>query len=272
MSKELKLRANAKLNLSLKVLGRRADGYHDIETDMQSISIHDVITLKPVEGKIAVECGQPGVPENEDNLAFKAAKLYLEAVGAKKEGIIININKNIPVAAGLGGGSADAAAVLYGMNLIHGSKLHKDALQGLAEKLGSDVPFCLIGGTARCTGRGEKVKKINPETGNTFLLVMPDINVSSKEIYEGFDKLNKKDASSKNDLEQVTFMQYDKVKQLRDRLVAETNAKWMMSGSGPVLFAEFGDLAEIDEMVARVSKYTKFSVAMRMNEGVSVME
>ncbi|MFC1559593.1 4-(cytidine 5'-diphospho)-2-C-methyl-D-erythritol kinase [Candidatus Margulisiibacteriota bacterium] len=272
MSKELKLRANAKINLFLKVLGRRDDGYHDIETDMQSISLHDIITLTLNKGKITVTCDNPEVPKGKDNLAFQAAELYLGEIGAKGEGVAIDIKKNIPLASGLGGGSADAAAVLHGMNLLHSSKLHKDKLHELAVKIGSDVPFCLVGGTAKCTGRGEEVKRRNPETGNTYIFAMPDVRVSAKEIYDGFDELKKKEASSLNDLEQVTFAKFPDIGKLKDKLVAETNVEWFMSGSGPVLFAEFGDLAEIDNIVGRVAKITKYHVAMRMNEGVSALE
>lgn len=272
MKKELHLRANAKINLSLKVKGRRDDGYHDIETDMLSISLHDLITVKPEKNGISLKCDDPHVPKGEDNLAFKAAKLYLEEAGLKGEGVHITIKKNIPLASGLGGGSADAAAVLYGMNLIHDARLHKDKMHELAVRLGSDVPFCLVGGTARCTGRGEQIRKINPETGNSFILAMPDIKVPTKIIYDGFDELDEKEQSPVNDLEQVTMAKFSEVKKLKERLVAATKMDWTMSGSGPVLFSEFRDLGDIDEAVEKISKICKYHVAMRMNEGISLIE
>lgn len=147
----LKLRAYAKINLSLKVSGKRPDGYHDIDSVLQSISLHDEVELKPSASGIKVHC----IPHIEGNIAEKGAKMLLEEIKLAK-GVEISIKKNIPVSSGLAGGSADAAAVLIGLNKLFNLNLHMTKLIEIGANIGSDVPFCLIGGTARCTGKGRR--------------------------------------------------------------------------------------------------------------------
>jgi len=235
----VKLQAYAKINLSLKVIGKRADGYHDIDSVMQSISLHDEIELSPAESVI-VECSERTI---KDNIAAKAAEAIIgEAKLAR--GVKITIKKNIPVAAGLAGGSADAAATLIGINKLFGLNLHAHKLAEIGLAIGSDVPFCLVGGTARCTGRGEKIERINPQTGPAFIVVVPRIQVSTKEVYDRFDSVGPGD--SVNDLEKAATSGFPRIAAVKETLNKMTGSNWRMSGSGPSLFLELSDISEME--------------------------
>ena len=153
--------AFAKLNLTLDVLGKRADGYHDIKSVMQTISLRDDIEIDIGTGKPwALLCDKEDIPTDESNLAWKAAKLYFDTIGKDPEGLEIRIVKRIPVQAGLGGGSADAAAVLRALNRHYGSPLSLPALAELGAQIGSDVPFCVLCGTAVVEGKGDRLRKL----------------------------------------------------------------------------------------------------------------
>ncbi|MEE1035736.1 MAG: 4-(cytidine 5'-diphospho)-2-C-methyl-D-erythritol kinase, partial [Oscillospiraceae bacterium] len=148
--------AYAKLNLTLDVLGKREDGYHDLQSVMQTISIRDDVEIDVGTGKPwKLLCSVEGIPTDETNLAWKAAKIYCDTMHFDPDGLEIRILKRIPSGAGMGGGSADAAAVLKALNEHEGSPFTGEELRKLGEKLGSDVPFCVIGGTVMCEGRGE---------------------------------------------------------------------------------------------------------------------
>ncbi len=159
MSRALVLKAYAKINLTLEVLGRREDGYHDIVSILQTIDLHDTLTLEPAQD-MALECDQSEL-EGPDNLVLKAAALLREATGCH-QGARLKLQKGIPLAAGLGGGSSDAAAALLGLSRLWGLGLSAEKLMPLAAKLGSDVPFFLYGGTAMAQGRGEIVRPLPP--------------------------------------------------------------------------------------------------------------
>ena len=153
--------AFAKINLTLDVLGKRADGYHDLQSVMQTISIRDDVEIDVGTGKPwRLLCSVEGIPTDEKNLAWKAAKVYCDAMDKDPEGLEIRIVKRIPAGAGLGGGSADAAAVLRALNRHYGDPLSVLALAELGAQVGSDVPFCVVGGTAMVEGRGERLRKL----------------------------------------------------------------------------------------------------------------
>ncbi len=177
MSQALVLKACAKINLTLEVLGRREDGYHDIVSILQTIDLHDTLTLEPAQD-IALECDQPEL-EGPDNLVLKAAALLREATGCQ-QGARLRLQKGIPLAAGLGGGSSDAAAALLGLSRLWGLGLSAEKLAPLAAKLGSDVPFFLYGGTAMAQGRGEIVRPLPPADIRWVMLLVPDIAVPRK--------------------------------------------------------------------------------------------
>ena len=182
--------AYAKLNLTLDVLGKREDGYHDIKSVMQTISIRDDVEIDVGTGKPWVlECSMEGIPTDETNLAWKAAKVYCDAMGYDPDGIAIRITKRIPTQAGLGGGSADAAAVLRALNRHYGHPLSVMALAELGARVGSDVPFCTVCGTAMVEGRGEKLRKLPDMPDCVFVVCKPEFSVSTPELYRKIDQI-----------------------------------------------------------------------------------
>lgn len=181
--------AYAKVNLTLDVLGKRPDGYHDLRSIMQTISLRDDIEIDVGTGKPWVlRCDKEGIPCDERNLAWKAAKLYCDTMGKDPDGLEIRITKRIPSQAGLGGGSADAAAVLRALNRHYGEPLSILALAELGTQVGSDVPFCVVGGTVMCEGRGERMRKLPDMPDCIFVVVKPDFSISTPELYRVIDE------------------------------------------------------------------------------------
>lgn len=180
--------AFAKLNLTLDVLGKREDGYHDIKSVMQAVSIRDDVEIDIGTGKPwTLECDKEGVPCDETNLAWKAAKLYCDTMHRDPGGIAIRITKRIPMQSGMGGGSADAAAVLRALNKHYGDPLSIFALAELGAQIGSDVPFCVLCGTAMVEGRGEQLRKLPDMPDCIFVVVKPGFAVSTPELYQRID-------------------------------------------------------------------------------------
>lgn len=181
--------AYAKLNLTLDVLKRRADGYHDIKSVMQAISLRDDIQIDLDTGKPwELVCDREGVPTDERNLAWQAAQLFFRTIGAEPNGLRISITKRIPMQAGLGGGSADAAAVLRALNRRYGAPFSLPALAELGGRLGSDVPFCVLCGTAMAQGRGEQLRPLPDMPDCVFVVVKPAFSVSTPELYRVIDE------------------------------------------------------------------------------------
>lgn len=182
--------AYAKLNLTLDVLGKREDGYHDLQSVMQTISIRDDIEIDIGTGKPwKLLCSVEGIPTDETNLAWKAAKVYCENMGKDPDGIEIRIVKRIPSGAGMGGGSADAAAVLRALNRHYGDPLSILALAELGAQVGSDVPFCTLCGTAMVEGRGERLRKLPDMPECVFVVCKPEFSVSTPELYKKIDQV-----------------------------------------------------------------------------------
>ena len=181
--------AFAKINLTLDVLGKRDDGYHDLKSVMQAISIRDDVEIDVDTDKPwTLSCDQEGVPTDERNLAWKAAKVFYENTKYETSGIAIRITKRIPMEAGLGGGSADAAAVLRALNRHYGEPLSILALAELGALVGSDVPFCTLCGTAMVEGRGERLRKLPDMPDCCFVVCKPDFSSSTPELYRKIDE------------------------------------------------------------------------------------
>lgn len=181
--------AFAKLNLTLDVLGLREDGNHDLRSIMQTISIWDEVTLTLDTGKPwALSCDREDVPCDESNLAWKAARVFFDLLGGEPDGLHISLNKRIPAQAGLGGGSADAAAVLRALNQWKASPLSVPALAELGAQIGSDVPFCVLGGTALAEGRGERLTKLPDAPEMFFVVCKPALSFSTPELYARLDQ------------------------------------------------------------------------------------
>ena len=180
--------AFAKLNLTLDVLGKRDDGYHDIKSVMQTISLRDDVQIDVDTAQPwSLECTDPTIPCDETNLAWKAAEVFLNATGKTVDGLRIHITKRIPTQAGLGGGSADAAAVLRALNKHFGSPLSIFALAELGGQVGADVPFCVLCGTAMAEGRGERLRKLPDLPDCVFVVCKPDFSASTPELYAKLD-------------------------------------------------------------------------------------
>lgn len=184
----LSFTANAKLNLYLDITGRRRDGYHTLETVMQSIDLADFVTVQLMDCRedIAVTCSNPLIPTDRRNICYKAAANYFSEIGESR-GVEIHIDKRIPHAAGLGGGSADAAAVLRALNILHNNALSEKALLKVGARTGADVPFCMTGGIKLCRGIGDELTDIEPFPERVYLVIMPDFLCDTKGAYCEYD-------------------------------------------------------------------------------------
>lgn len=189
---EIKVLAPAKINLSLDVTGKRPDGYHNIETVMQAIDLYDEITITNNDsGEITISCNYEGVPCDESNICYKAAKRFFDYNKMNDKGVHIDINKKIPTQAGLAGGSSDGAAVIMGLNALFGTMLNQKEMHEIAEKIGADVPFCLVGGTKLCTGIGTTIKKLPTFRCENIVIAKPNtVSVSTADAYRKVDALN----------------------------------------------------------------------------------
>ena len=181
---KLVFKTPAKINFCLYVLGKRPDGYHEVETVLQMVSLYDNIALEPLPSAVELVCDAPGVPSDSSNLVVRAALLLKDSFPRRKGlGCRIKLEKNIPVGAGLGGGSGNAAGVLWGLNLLWDLKLKKEDLMVLAAHLGSDVPFFLCSPLARGTGRGERVVPLHPAKKMDIILVFPRFSIAASVVY-----------------------------------------------------------------------------------------
>ncbi len=248
----------AKINLFLKVGPRRADGYHEVFTLMQPVSLYDRVVVTVASGSgIEVVCGDPRVPSGRDNIVWTAAERFLKASGRESK-VVIDVEKKIPLGAGLGGGSSDAAGVLMALNELFSFPLSHRELTSVAAECGSDVPFFLVRGAAIARGRGERVEKIElPEY--YYILVNPGFTLSTAKVYHTFDLteraksniLNSFQVSIKdkadllrymeNDLEEAVLESYPEVGYLKDVLKEAGAEAALMSGSGPTVFGLFFD-------------------------------
>lgn len=255
---EIKVLSPAKINLFLDVLSKREDGYHEIETVLQVIDIYDEVTLRDRKEGIKIICPKEGVPRGKGNLAYQAAEVILKATHLDR-GVEIEIKKEIPVAAGLGGGSSNAAAVLIGLKELWNLRsLNKERLQSLAKGLGMDVPFFIEGGRALGKGRGEELTPLREWKPFWLTIVVPDFKVSTAWVYQslnlGLTRKRKQIRIITNDLktwsgrdwgsilynrlEEVTEKKYPRVRRIKERLRALGGVA-LMSGSGPAVFGIF---------------------------------
>lgn len=184
---KLTVKANAKINLTLNITGRLPNGYHSLKSIMQSITLHDIVTVELTEkNDIEVICGG-GIPSGEQNIAYKAADAFFRSVGLDDKGVRITIDKHIPSEAGLGGGSADAAAVICCLDRLFGCDMTKKDLCRIGTSVGADVPFCISGGTALCEGIGEVITPLSPLSCGCVLIAKGKLGVSTKEAYAKID-------------------------------------------------------------------------------------
>lgn len=269
---QIELKALAKINLGLDVLGRRENGYHDVRMVMQSIYLYDEVRIEKAEPEeISVISNLSFLPTGEGNIAYKAAKLLKDEFQIK-DGIKITLNKHIPVAAGLAGGSSNAAAVLFGMNRMFRLGLSQKELMERGVKLGADVPYCIMRGTVLAEGIGEELSVLPPMPKCTVLIAKPPVSVSTKVVYEALDSgnivkhpdidgiiegLRNRDlrqvaASMGNVLEDVTIPMHPVIEDIKNEMKACGALNAMMSGSGPTVFGLFESRAAAREAQRRI--------------------
>lgn len=259
--RNITLKAPAKINLFLKVMKRRPDGYHDITSLMQKVELFDILHLSREGNTIAVSCPGTGLPEDHGNLVYKAAQAFFAATG-EKTGIKIVLEKNIPVAAGLGGGSSDAAAVVKGLNSLLDAGLNQERLKQIARSLGADVSFFIQECSAAiATGIGDCLNRVEPIAGFWFLLVNPGFGLSTKWVYENLPLTSSSNPyilarvrkiqgnplavspclieELGNDLEVVSINRFPEIGDIKNELKQGGAVVSLMSGSGPTVFGLF---------------------------------
>lgn len=258
----MKMKAYAKINIALDAIGKREDNYHLLRMIMQTVDLYDVIDIeKSNDSKISISCNKHYVPTDERNLAYKAAVLFRDEFNIK-DGVKINIKKNIPVAAGMAGGSTNAAAVLVIMNKLFNVNASLEVLKEIGLKIGADVPYCIEGGTALCEGIGEIITPLKPFENKILVVLKPNFGVSTKEVYSNLDinKIRKHvniegliqaienddldyvSKNMKNVLENVTLKKHTILKNIKEDMGKSGALGAMMSGSGPTVFAFFDDM------------------------------
>lgn len=261
MIRHLELKAYGKINLGLDVVRRREDGYHEVRMIMQTVRVYDAIELNRTEEEgIRLSTNLYYLPDNENNLGYRAAKLLMDEFGIR-DGVEIKMKKFIPVAAGMAGGSSDAAAVLFGANKMFGLGLSKQELMERGVRLGADVPYCIMRGTALSEGIGEILTPLPPMPQCRVLIAKPAVSVSTKHVYESLNlpslgaeahpdidamraAIEKKDLSGVvsqlgNVLETVTIPENPVIQTLKDKMMEMGADGSLMSGSGPTVFGLF---------------------------------
>ncbi len=257
----LLIKAMGKINLSLDVLRKRDDGYHEVRMIMQTVNLYDELLITQNQnGKIEINCNKKWLPCNENNLIYKAAKLLLDSANENR-GVKIELTKKIPVAAGMAGGSSDAAATLVGLNKFFNLGYSLEELRILGVKIGADVPYCIMGGTALSEGIGEILTPLKEAPECFVVLAKPDINVSTKFVYENLhadtlkvhpdidgmvESIKRGDLKAIADkmgnvLETVTIQKYPIISKMKESLLMDGAMNSLMSGSGPTVFGLFTD-------------------------------
>jgi 4-diphosphocytidyl-2-C-methyl-D-erythritol kinase len=260
----IEIKAFAKVNLGLRILGKRKDGYHNIETFIQTISIWDKLSISLAEESIVVNSDEPDLPVGEANLCHRACEALGERI-VRKIGVKIEIEKNIPMGAGMGGGSSDAAAVLVGLNILLSLNLSNQELIEIAQGIGSDVPFFIEGGTAFVSGRGEKIESVKVEPYFDYVVVFPGFSIDTDMAYKKIKfltrnknyiklsnyRFDKGDVGSmklhlRNDFEEVMLTDYVNLREIRQFLIQNGASMVSLSGSGSSIYGIFDDLEKMN--------------------------
>lgn len=269
---QIRLKALAKINLGLDVVKRREDGYHEVRMIMQTINLYDKIHIRKLRTpEIKVKTNLYYLPVNENNLVYKAAKLLIDEFHIK-QGVSISLNKFIPVAAGMAGGSSDAASVLFGMNKLFRLGLSAQELMDRGVKIGADVPYCIMRGTVLAEGIGEKLTPLPPMPKCMVLIAKPGISVSTKFVYSNLDVPsieNHPDIDGliscikmhdiqgiadkiDNVLETVTIKEYPVIQEIKQEMIACGALNALMSGSGPTVFGIFTDMQKAKKAYQKI--------------------
>ena len=287
---EVTLKAPAKINLSLDVLGKRPDGYHELSTVMQTVDLYDTVTVSRNDsGSVTISCDYEGVPCDDSNICAKAAYRFFDTCRLPVSGVHIDIQKTIPTQAGLAGGSSDGAAVILGLNYLFDTKLTPKEMLAVGEKIGADVPFCIEGGTKLCTGIGATIKKLPSLRGVHIVICKPDtVSVSTAEAYQRVDALAKHPcytdemvkALYSRDLFMITStvfndfelaLQIPEVNQIK-KIMFDNKANGAgMSGSGSAVFGIFSSERKAKRCVEALREaYPKTFLCKPIKNGCSI--
>ena len=270
--KKIEMKAYGKINLSLDILGKRDDGYHEVDMIMTKVNIHDEIIVEKTNKGIKIVTDSHIIPDDKNNLCYKAAKIFFQDTGIDG-GAVITIIKRIPVAAGMAGGSSDAASVLACLNKLYKKNLDFEKLSQMGVKVGADVPFCIADGTFRARGIGEKLNKINSKTKLMILVAKPSAKVSTKDVYKNYnDDLVKKRPdndsiekaliyndinllinSMENVLESVTIKQHEIISRIKNIMIGNGAIKSLMTGSGPTVYGIFESIMDMEKAKRKLS-------------------
>lgn len=264
--------AHAKINLFLDITGKLSDGYHLLETIMQSVDLSDILSIELAD-EITVSSSDPEIPEDEDNICYKAAELFYMLLG-QKGGADIYIDKRIPHGAGLGGGSADAAATLRGLNRLHGKPFDDNALLKLAAKTGADVPFCLVGGTKLCRGIGDVMTDEEPYPERDFLIVKPNFNCDTKAAYESYDvtmipRRERQEGEYYNVFREI--YKNKEINEIIEKLKSLGASAAELTGSGSAVFGAFDNDYDAQEAAKQFPMYFT-AVCHAASKGISVLD
>ncbi len=287
---QITLSANAKINLTLDVTGRRSDGYHSVEMIMQSISLSDQVRIRKNDsGVIRLSCSREEIPCDDRNTAYRAAQLFLQNFGIR-DGLDMEIKKKIPSQAGLGGGSADAAAVLVGLNRLYKYPASNQILLDFGVKVGADVPFCIAGGTMLCEGIGEILTTVPPLPMCHILLCKPEVNISTREAYEQIDRgsitqrpdqqaflcaLDRQDLNAAAALLSNVFesaVPNETICSIRKQILNSGALGACMSGSGSTVYGFFSDDITLKAAMNQLLKeYREVHSAVPVKQGVEIL-
>lgn len=276
---QIQEKAYAKINISLDVAGKRPDGYHEMVMPMQTVSLCDELSIRFEGEGVRARSNLRYVPGDDRNLAVRAAKRYLEAIGEGQQGLRIELQKSIPVGAGMGGGSADAAAVLRALNRAYDERLSREELTALAAAIGSDVAFCLIGGTMLATGRGEELSELPPLPPCTIVIVKPSFSISTPELFKKLDRAPVRihpdtaglvAALEQGDLpgvcrrlynvfEDVSDRRMRSIRQIKSGLLDGGALGAVMTGTGSAVFGLFSDAEAAGRCCAAMKKEYPFA-------------
>ena len=289
---EIKVKAPAKINLTLEVLGKRPDGYHNISTVMQAVDLYDVITITDNDsGKVTISCNYEGVPCDDSNICAKAAYRFFDYCKMDVRGVHIDINKTIPTQAGLAGGSSDGAAVIFALNQLFSAHLNPADMNAIAERVGADVPFCVQGGTKLCTGIGATLKKLPSLSCSDIVICKPDaVSISTAEAYKKVDALaphpcytdEMVKAIYSRDMFMITStifndfelaLQIPEVNEIKSVMLKNKAKGAGMSGSGSAVFAVFTSSKKAQKCCDELrEKYPQTFLCKPVNIGCEVVE
>ncbi len=272
--KEVEIDSYSKINLTLNILGKRRDGYHNIETIMQSVNLADRVFIREEKEGVKIKCTHPRVPIDAQSLAYRTAEKILNRYRITK-GVKIEIDKKIPLASGMAGGSANSASILVGINKLFTLNLSNEDLRGMGEELGMDVPFCIQNGTALAYHRGEKVTPLSPVNPPLWIIIInPGFEIPTKWAYDNLDlSLIKREKNNTkamlealkegevrgiaknlfNSFEELIIKKYPEIGKIKDRLIEEGALGALMSGSGPTVFG----IAQNKEQALKIYKKLK---------------